>query len=60
MRLTILAGLLMGLSLAVQATLGAHARTIVGHAAKAVGAREKVVAPWYIASNDRKTVNNQG
>jgi hypothetical protein len=60
MRLTILAGLLMGLSLAVQATLGAHARTTLGRSVKAVGAHEKVVAPWYIATNDTKSLNQQG
>jgi hypothetical protein len=52
MRLTIVAGLIMGMSLAVQAALGAHAKTKVGNAASAVRAHVRVVAPWYIATND--------
>ncbi len=55
MRLTIVAGLIMGLSLAVQSMLGAHARAKVGDAASAVRAHVRVVAPWYIAANDRKS-----
>jgi len=50
MRLTIFAGLIMGLSLAIQSA-GAHARDKAGHAPVAVHARE--VAPWYVASNAR-------
>ncbi len=52
MRLTILAGLIMGASLAVQSMLGAHARTKVGPAASAVRVHGRAVAPWYIAMND--------
>ena len=52
MRLTIVAGLIMGLSLAVQSMLGANARAKVGDAASAVRAHVRVVAPWYIATND--------
>ncbi len=43
MRLTIIAGLIMGASLAIQSMLAAHAT--VGHV--------HVVAPWYIAATDR-------
>ena len=50
MRLTIVAGLILGASLAVQSMLGAHARAKLGPAASAVHVRE--VAPWYIATND--------
>ncbi|MGD1029444.1 hypothetical protein [Candidatus Binatus soli] len=50
MRLTIAAGLIMGVSLAVQSALGAHARAKVGHAASA-GSRVHEIAPWYIAMN---------
>ena len=54
MRLTILAGLIMGLSLAVLSMLGAQARANVSQAAKAAAnAHVRVVAPWYIATNDR-------
>ena len=51
MRLTIVAGLIMGLSLAVQSMLGAHARAKVGQAASAVRVHVRVIAPWYIAMN---------
>jgi hypothetical protein len=53
MRLTIVAGLIMGMSLALQATLAARARAKVGNAASAVRAHARVVAPWYIAMKDR-------
>ena len=48
MRLTIFAGLILGLSLAVQST-GAYARARTGHAASPVAVHVKEVAPWYIA-----------
>jgi hypothetical protein len=51
MRLTIVAGLIMGLSLAVQSMLGAHARAKVGQAASAVRVHGREVAPWYVAMN---------
>jgi hypothetical protein len=54
MRLTIIAGLILGTSLAVQSILAAHARAKVGDAASAVGIHVRVVAPWYIAANDRR------
>jgi hypothetical protein len=49
MRLTIVAGLIFGLSMAIQSTVAAHARAKAGHAANAVRAHVKEVAPWYIA-----------
>ena len=52
MRLTIVAGLIMGLSLAVQSMLGAHAKAKIGDAASAVRSHAHVVAPWYIAMDD--------
>ncbi len=42
----------MGASLAVQSTLGAHARAKVGHAASAASVHLREVAPWYIAMSD--------
>ncbi|MGB8685405.1 MAG: hypothetical protein WCD12_21170 [Candidatus Binatus sp.] len=55
MRLTILAGLIMGMSLAIQATLAARAKTKVGNAASGVRTHARVVAPWYIAMNDGRS-----
>ena len=52
MRLTIIAGLILGTSLAIQSMLGAHARAKVGHAASAVRVHGRVVAPWYVAMSD--------
>jgi hypothetical protein len=49
MRLTIAAGLIMGVALATQSALGAHASAKVGHAASAGRVHES--APWYIAMN---------
>jgi len=54
MRLTIIAGLILGTSLAVQSILAAHATTKLGRPPNAVGAHVRVVAPWYIASIDRR------
>jgi hypothetical protein len=51
MRMTIVAGLIMGVALAIQSALGAHARAKVAHAASA-GSRVHESAPWYIAMND--------
>ena len=51
MRLTIVAGLILGASLAVQSMLGAHARARLGSAASAVGVHVREVAPWYVAMN---------
>jgi hypothetical protein len=53
MRLTIIAGLIVGASLAIQSMLGAHVRTKVGEAASAVRVHGHVVAPWYVAMNGR-------
>ena len=52
MRLTIVAGLILGLSLAIQSMLGDHARAKVGDAASAVRSHARAVAPWYVAMND--------
>ncbi len=63
MRLTIIAGLIMGASLAVQSMLGAHARAKVGQAASAVRVHGRVVAPWYVAvsdSNSRRRSKRDG
>jgi hypothetical protein len=49
MRLTVVAGLIFGLSMAIQSAVGAHARAKAGHAANAVHVQVKEVAPWYIA-----------
>jgi len=53
MRLTIIAGFIVGASLAIQSMLGAHARTRVGQAASAVRVHGRVVAPWYVAMDGR-------
>ncbi|HWJ41770.1 MAG TPA: hypothetical protein VNT29_11565, partial [Candidatus Limnocylindrales bacterium] len=55
MRMTIVAGLILGAALAVQSMLGAHARAKAGDAAGAVRSHARVVAPWYIAMNDRRS-----
>jgi hypothetical protein len=47
MRLIIVAGLLMGVSLAIQSAHSANASAKVGHVTSAV--RAPVSAPWYIA-----------
>ncbi len=52
MRKSILAGLILGTSLAIHSMVAAHARANVVHAASAVRVHVKVVAPWYIAAND--------
>jgi hypothetical protein len=49
MRLTIVAGLITGASLAMQVTLSAHVRPKPIPPNSAI--RIRVVAPWYIASN---------
>jgi hypothetical protein len=51
MRLTIVAGLIMGVSLAVQSAVDSHQRAKAVHATSAVRAHEREVAPWYIAMN---------
>ncbi len=53
MRLTILAGLIMGVSLAIQSGIGAQARAKV---AAASASRAHAVAPWYIAENEGRGV----
>jgi hypothetical protein len=52
MRLTIVAGLILGASLAVQSMLGTHAKAKIGTAARAARVHEHEVAPWYITMND--------
>lgn len=54
MRLTILAGLIVGLLLGTQSMHDAH----VGHAASA--ARVHVSAPWYIAMNAKHSARTRG
>ena len=49
MRVTIVAGLIVGLSLGIQSGDGAHAKAGVDPAASA--ARVHVSAPWFIAMN---------
>ena len=58
MRLTIVAGLIMGVALAIQSTLGAHARAKVGHGAS--GGRVHESAPWYIAMNAGHVAGTRG
>ena len=60
MRLTIVAGLILGTSLAVQSMLGAHARAKIGNTVKAVAVHAKVVAPWYIAANYGRSAGHRG
>jgi len=49
MRLTIIAGLIVGLSLGIQVTMGAHLRASAAHAANIRPAHAS--APWFIAIN---------
>jgi len=56
MRLTILAGLITGASLAMEVTLSAHARPKSIPPNSAIQIR--VVAPWYVAM-DRERIMNQ-
>lgn len=58
MRLTIAAGLIMGVALAIQSVLGAHARAKVVHAASAGRVHER--APWYVAMNDGHSADTRG
>ena len=55
MRLTIAAGLIMGIALGVQSAHDAHLRAVMGQAAGAV--RVHVSAPWYVASNTGSCAN---
>jgi hypothetical protein len=52
MRLTILAGLIMGAALAMQAALDAHAAAKIGLGTKAVRIQLPAIAPCYIAISD--------
>ncbi len=58
MRFTVVAGLIFGLSMAIQSLVGAHARAKAGHVANAVRVQVKEVAPWYIAQSDRRSCGN--
>ena len=58
MRLTILAGTIMGVALAIQSVLSAHASEKVVHAASAVHVHQS--APWYIAMNDGHSADARG
>ncbi len=49
MRLTIVAGLILGMSLAVQSAVGAHLRAKAGHVVSAAPVHQ--IAPWYVAHN---------
>jgi hypothetical protein len=49
MRLTIVAGVILGMSLAVQSAVGAHLRAKAGHVVSAVPVHQ--IAPWYVAHN---------
>jgi len=57
MRLTIIAGLIMGLSLATLSTLDAHARDIAAHATNIRPAR--VSAPWFVAINQNPDTDSK-
>jgi hypothetical protein len=57
MRLTIIAGLIVGLSLAIESTMGAHLRASATHAANIRPAH--VSAPWYIATNQSANIHNR-
>lgn len=50
MRLTILAGLITGAALGMQATLSAHMKPKPIPAHRAI--RIRVIAPWYMAASD--------
>jgi len=58
MRLTIVAGLILGASLAVQSMLGARAKARDGAAAGAVRVHVHEVAPWYIANDAAPTATH--
>jgi ascorbate-specific PTS system EIIC-type component UlaA len=56
MRLTIVAGLIMGLSMAIQSALNARTKAKVGNAASAAGVHVGVVAPWYVAQDVQRSL----
>ena len=60
MRLTIIAGLILGTSLAIQSILAAHAAAKLGRAPSGVGIHAHVVAPWYVAASDRRGAERLG
>jgi len=54
MRISILAGLILGTSLAIQSMVVAHTKVI--HAVSAARRHVRVIAPWYVAVNDDRAV----
>ena len=55
MRLTIAAGLIMGIALGVQSAHDAHLKAALSQAAGAV--RVHVSTPWYVASNNESSAS---
>ncbi len=58
MRLAIVAGMILGVSLAVRSALGANATAKVGHAGRAVRVHEP--APWYVAMIEGHKAGTRG
>jgi len=58
MRMTIAAGLIMGVALGIQAAHDAHFKTTVSRAASVV--RVRAIAPWYIATNSENGAGRRG
>jgi len=58
MRMTIAAGLIMGVALGIQAAHDAHFKTTVSRAASVV--RVRAIAPWYIATNAENGSGSRG
>jgi len=58
MRMTIAAGLIMGVALGIQAAHDAHFKTTVSRAASVV--RVRAIAPWYIAMNSENGAGSRG
>jgi hypothetical protein len=58
MRLTIIAGLMVGVSLAIQSAHAVHLKASASQAAAAVSVH--VSAPWYIAMNSGHSANALG
>jgi hypothetical protein len=59
MRLTVVAGLIFGLSMAIQSAVDAHARAKAVHAANAVRIHVKEAAPWYVAQRSCGNVESR-
>ena len=58
MRLAIVAGMILGVSLAVRSALGTNATAKVGHAGSAVPVHEP--APWYLAMKEGHRAGTRG